>query len=135
MEQSTAPYALVVDDDGMVRMHACDILEEAGFRTYEALDADEARVVLKDVGETITLLFSDIEMPGEQDGIGLAHFVAEHWSDIEIVLTSGRVKVSTDQLPPRATFIGKPFSADLVKAHLAEALPDGKKPEPLKTDV
>ena len=35
---SPAPYALVVDDDGLIRMTAIDILEDAGFRTFEARD-------------------------------------------------------------------------------------------------
>ena len=36
------PYALVVDDDVLVRMTALDILEDAGFRTFEAENAEEA---------------------------------------------------------------------------------------------
>jgi hypothetical protein len=35
-------------------------------------------------------------------------------------------------MPNGATFIGKPFSADLVHAHLRKILPDGKQPAPLK---
>jgi hypothetical protein len=31
MATSTVPYAVVVDDDLFILMHACDILEEAGF--------------------------------------------------------------------------------------------------------
>jgi hypothetical protein len=38
-------------------------------------------------------------------------------------------------MPEKATFIGKPFSAAIVHEHLRAKLPDGKKPEPLKTAV
>jgi hypothetical protein len=38
-------------------------------------------------------------------------------------------------MPEKATFIGKPFSASIVHEHLRAKLPDGKKPEPLKTAV
>lgn len=39
---STAPYALVVDDDALLRMDVVDILTDAGFRTFEAQDGDKA---------------------------------------------------------------------------------------------
>lgn len=36
-------------------------------------------------------------------------------------------------MPPKATFISKPFSASMIHDHLRDILPDGKKPKPLKT--
>ena len=48
METSTDPYALVVDDDALILMDACDILERAGFRFYEAGTADEAIELLQE---------------------------------------------------------------------------------------
>ncbi|WP_197075308.1 MULTISPECIES: hypothetical protein [unclassified Sphingomonas] len=36
-----APFALIVDDDGIIRMDACDILSDAGFRPLEAENVDE----------------------------------------------------------------------------------------------
>ena len=35
-------------------------------------------------------------------------------------------------MPDKGRFVGKPFSAEVVHAHLHEILPDGQKPEPLK---
>ena len=43
---SSTPYALVVDDDGLIRMDAMDMLEDAGFRTFEASDGDTALALL-----------------------------------------------------------------------------------------
>lgn len=34
------PYALVVDDDGILRMDIAEILEQVGFRTLEAGDGE-----------------------------------------------------------------------------------------------
>jgi len=133
--RSTDPYALVVDDDALVLMNLCDILEEAGFRFHEAGSGDEAKILLEDCGDSITLLFTDVEMPGETDGFALAHHVAEHWPEIEIVVASGRVKPKAGDMPDNATFISKPFSAQVVHDHLREKLPAGKKPDPLKTAV
>ncbi len=35
-------------------------------------------------------------------------------------------------MPDKASFIAKPFSANVVHTHLLELLPHGQKPEPLK---
>jgi CheY-like chemotaxis protein len=135
MSTSTIPYALVVDDDAIILMHACDILEEAGFRFYEASTGDEAKLLLADVASNVTLLFSDVEMPGNTDGFALARHVAREWPWIEIVIASGRVVPDHDDMPAKATFIRKPFNNQMVHDHLRQTLPDGKKPEPLKLAV
>lgn len=129
---STIPYALVVDDDALVLMNSCDILEEAGFRFYEAASGDEARAPLEDRGDSITLLFTDVEMPGETNGFMLAHYAAERWPEIEIVVASGRIEPQPGDMPDKATFISKPFNAQVIHDHLREKLPDGKQPDPLK---
>lgn len=132
---STEPFALVADDDPMIRMDACQILEDAGFRCHEAGTGDEAVDLLEQAAENVTLLFTDVEMPGGMNGFQLASVVAERWPGIEIVVASGRMKPGPGDMPEKATFIGKPFSAQLVHDHLRENLPDGKKPEPLKAAV
>ncbi|MCW1430872.1 response regulator [Novosphingobium sp. JCM 18896] len=135
MSESTSPYALVVDDNVMVLMHACDILEEAGFRFYEASTGDAAAELLNDVASNVTLLFTDVEMPGVLDGFALARLVSERWSHIEIVVASGGLRPEPGDLPDRAIFIGKPFDASLVHDHLRRILPDGKQPAQLKKAV
>ncbi len=135
MTKSTVPYALIVDDDALVRIDATHILEEAGFRCFDVETADEALPLLQAKGEQIILLFTDVQMPGEMDGFDLARWTADHWPEIEIVVASGGVRPGPDDLPERATFISKPFDADIVHNHLAKTLPDGKKPEPLKKAV
>lgn len=132
MTQSTNPYALVVDDDPIILMDACGILEDAGFRFFEASNGDEAKALLSERAESVTLLFSDVEMPGDTDGFALAQYVAEHWPWIEIVIASGRITPEAEQMPAKATFISKPFDHGMVHNHLRRTLPDGKKPEPLK---
>ncbi|MES5100264.1 response regulator [Agrobacterium sp. BA1120] len=73
MSNENTPYALVVDDDGLIRMHAMDILEDAGFRVLGAANAEEALLVLQKHGEDIQLLFTDVQMPpGELNGFHLA---------------------------------------------------------------
>ena len=138
MSQPTAssqPYALVVDDDGLIRMNAMDILEEAGFRTFEASDGDSAMALLECQNALIVLLFTDVHMPGSRDGFAVARETARQWPHISIVVASGEAKPGPGDLPEGARFVGKPFSAAMIHNHLAEILPDGQKPEPLRSKI
>jgi CheY-like chemotaxis protein len=62
---------LVVEDEMVLRMRAVDIVEDAGFNAVEAVNADEALSILENRSD-ISLLFSDIQMPGSMDGLKLA---------------------------------------------------------------
>lgn len=135
MQISTVPFALAVDDDAIIRIDACQILEEAGFRCLDAETGDAALDLLRTKHERVVVLFTDVEMPGSVDGFALARHVAETWPHIEIVVSSGGRRPGADEMPDKAVFIPKPFSAEVVHEELRRLLPDGKKPEPLKTAV
>jgi len=126
------PYALVADDDLLIRMDAETILEDAGFRALSAENGVEAIRLLDQYAGAIVLLFTDVEMPGGPDGFELARTTAERWPDISIVVASGGKKPGPGDLPAGAVFLHKPFSAQVVHEHLDWILPDGRKPEPLK---
>lgn len=133
---NTAPYALVADDDALIRMDACDILSDAGFRCYEAATAEKALEILKEFGPDIRLLFSDVQMPpGTLTGFDLAWQCARKWPDIGILIASGGMTPGPGDMPPNGTFITKPFSAAVVHDHLRKILPDGEQPEQLEKAV
>lgn len=102
------PNVLVVEDEMMLRMRAVDIVEDAGFRSIEAVNADEAMSILE-ARSDISLLFTDIQMPGSMDGLKLAHTVHNRWPDIKIILVSGQVKPSETERPTDSRFFGKPL--------------------------
>ena len=129
---STVPYALVVDDDAIILMDAASILEEAGFRTLTAMNARDALASLETHADSVTVLFTDVEMPGDMDGFGLARETSKRWPDVVILVASGNRQPVAKDMPEGSTFLGKPFSAELVRARLQEMLPDGVKPEPLR---
>jgi CheY-like chemotaxis protein len=135
MADETVPFALVVEDDAIVRMDVVEILQNAGFRSLDAADPSEALELLEARGDSIVLLFTDVEMPGEMNGLGLAREVALRWPETSIVVASGRHVPGPGELPDGAAFIRKPFTAELVYNRLQELLPDGAKPEPLKARV
>src|SRR6188474_997757 len=99
---------LVVEDEMVLRMRAVDLVEDAGFTAVQAVNADEALSILESRSD-ISLLFSDIQMPGTMDGLKLAHAVHNRWPSIKIILVSGQIKVSDKDKPADSLFFGKPI--------------------------
>jgi CheY-like chemotaxis protein len=109
---STVPHAPIVDDDPIILLDLDGILTDAGFRCYEADHGDAARAMLPAHADNITLLFSDVEMPGNTNGFALARHVAATYPWIEIVIASGRIEPEEGDMPERATFLGTVQRAD-----------------------
>lgn len=100
---------MVVDDDVLIRFVAADILRDAGFEVVEAGDADEA-ITLLAAGVPCNLIFSDVNMPGSIDGVGLVAYVKEHFPVIPVVLTSGGVAQYELANAGAIAFVPKPYS-------------------------
>ena len=122
IESST--NVLVVEDEMVLRMRAVDIVEDAGFTAVQAVNADEALSILESRSD-ISLLFSDIQMPGSMDGLKLAHAVHDRWPSIKIILVSGQVKVSDADKPADSRFFGKPLEMQNMIAELQEMVGAG----------
>ncbi|RTE89909.1 response regulator [Bradyrhizobium sp. LVM 105] len=111
IEPIQVPNVLIVEDEMILRMRAVDIVEDAGLCPIEAINADEAISVLESRSD-ISLLLTDIQMPGSIDGLKLAHAVHERWPSIKIILVSGQVKPSEAERPANSRFFGKPLSVE-----------------------
>jgi len=118
------PKVLIVEDEMMLRMRAVDIVEDAGFSPVEAVNADEALSVLESRSD-ISLLFTDIQMPGSMDGLKLAHAVHDRWPAIKIILVSGQVSPSDGEKPSDSRFFGKPLSVEKMILELREMMSAG----------
>src|SRR6202795_2958066 len=97
---------LIVEDEMLLRMCAVDMVEDAGYSSVEAVDADEAVAILESRSD-IALMFTDIQMPGSMDGLELARAVHERWPPIKIILVSGHVTPATTDIPADSRFYGK----------------------------
>lgn len=107
---------LVVEDEPLLLMDAMDMVEDAGFVAYGAANADAAIALLERHPE-IRVLFTDIDMPGSMDGLKLAHAVRNRWPPVSIIVTSGHVTVTREDLPENGLFFAKPYpAASVVKA-------------------
>jgi two-component sensor histidine kinase/DNA-binding response OmpR family regulator len=123
-EKDSVPKVLIVEDEMILRMRAVDMVEDAGFTAVEAINADEALAILESRSD-ISLLFSDIQMPGSIDGLKLAHAVHDRWPSIKIILVSGLVKVSDADRPTDSRFFGKPLGVKQMIAELQEMIGAG----------
>src|ERR1700709_515587 len=104
--ESRRPVVLIVEDEFLLRMDAADIIAAAGFEVVEAENADQAIEILE-ARRDITVVFTDIQMPGSMDGLKLARAVRGRWPPIKIVATSGRVNVAQKDLPEGGRFLPK----------------------------
>jgi two-component system, response regulator PdtaR len=99
---------LIVDDEPLIRFLVRQILEDAGHEVKEASNADDALSLI--AADGITVLLTDIDMPGSMDGLALARDVAARWPNIGVVITSGRRLPRSDDMPQETRFLSKPFS-------------------------
>jgi len=101
---------LVVEDEMLLRMRAVDMVEDAGYTSIEAVDADQAVAILE-ARSDVALMLTDIQMPGSMDGLKLAHAVHRRWPPIKIMLVSGQLKLANIDIPLDSRFFGKPLDA------------------------
>ncbi|WP_240793977.1 response regulator [Pseudorhodobacter turbinis] len=105
------PIVLLVEDEAIIRISTADVLRDQGWEVREAANAADALKMLEQ-DEDIELIFTDIDMPGATNGLGLAHVVSERWPTVQIVITSGMSQPSANELPLSATFVPKPYMVE-----------------------
>ncbi|MEO2180883.1 MAG: response regulator [bacterium] len=111
---------LVVEDEPRVRRYSCRIFASLGYHILEAENARMATDILVDCQDEINLVFSDIVMPGDNNGRDLVLHVQANYPHIEVLLTSGFEKTmsnSTQEEDNQVPVLKKPYTKeDLVSA-------------------
>ena len=115
-EGGTSPRdltVLVVEDEALTRLMLADELRNQGLQVLEASNADEALTVLQS-SLPVHLLFTDIRMPGEMDGVALAKFAHARFPRIKSIIGSSGKPESIDDFAD--AFLAKPYDLrELVK--------------------
>jgi len=107
MMQILKPVVLVVEDEHLIRMLAVEAFRDEGFIALEAEHAAEALIVFGGLIR-VQVLFTDVNMPGEMNGIDLAEHLKGLEPALHIIVTSALpILRSVDALP--ATFMTKPY--------------------------
>ncbi|MGE0743041.1 MAG: response regulator transcription factor [Hyphomonadaceae bacterium] len=123
-EAGERPVVLVVEDEVLLRLAIADTLRACGFTVVEAASGDEARALVQ-AGVAFSLVFSDITMPGELDGAGLALWLRDNGVTAPIVLTSGlatSLKAAEAACDHVKLFLPKPYDHDAVVARIRDLL-------------
>ncbi len=99
---------LVVEDEPLILLDIVDYLENEGFRVLQAANAAQA-IEMLEREPAISIIFTDVEMPGTMDGLKLAALVRDRWPPVKIVVTSGHKTVEITDLPDGGVFFSKPY--------------------------
>jgi CheY-like chemotaxis protein len=123
VEHQQTRTVLVVEDELMVRMPIAEYLRDCGYNVLEAANASEA-IAAADTEGPVSLVFSDIRMPGNMDGVGLAEWFQSHYPSVPVLLTSGYNggRALTSASTSRSRFIEKPYSQTQVERRIAALL-------------
>ncbi|KAG9605695.1 hypothetical protein KCV01_g5979, partial [Aureobasidium melanogenum] len=99
---------LVVEDDRNVLDITSFVLEMAGYDVLTAMNAREALVELGRHRE-IVLVLTDVNMPGDMDGIELVRELRRQGNHVRCVVVSGDAYHAADRLGDLAPFLPKPY--------------------------
>jgi CheY-like chemotaxis protein len=117
---SQAVLIVVAEDEALVRMVIAEALADEGFEVIEAGHAAEAISHLESRGRDVQVLFTDVQMPGEMDGVALANHARNRWPQIGVIVTSGQAVPKPNELPLGSRIVPKPYEPALVVAYVRE---------------
>jgi CheY-like chemotaxis protein len=101
---------LLVEDEPLISLTICDILEELGHRVLESVSATEAMKMFE-AEAVIDLLITDIGLPDMQ-GDALARKLRQSRPDLPVLFSTGRMASAgsaDDLLAPPCEQLSKPF--------------------------
>ncbi len=110
---------LVVEDNQDVKNIAVSLLRQLGYKTIAVESASEALDVLAS-GQTVNLVFTDVALPGQLDGLALARKVTDRYGTIPIVLTTGYTRAFDSD--PEFPVLRKPYQIAALGRLIHQAL-------------
>jgi DNA-binding NtrC family response regulator len=114
----SSSVVLIVEDEEILRIFAAWQLEEAGFEVVQAANADEALQAMNSRPD-VRVLFTDVQMPGQLDGMDLARKIHEQWPKVLVLITSGNSRPAKADIPNQGHFLAKPYRSEDVISEIA----------------
>ncbi|MBS0616943.1 MAG: response regulator [Spirochaetes bacterium] len=115
---------LLVEDDDDVRELTRTLLERNGYRVFAVASADDARKVFAREKKLIHILFTDIMLPGKQNGRELAGELQKQNPELHVIFASGYSHEPNEKsapLPAGQIFLQKPYSIEKLFTTLRDA--------------
>lgn len=100
------PVVLVVEDEEIIRMLACEMLADEGYRVLDAANASDAMRIL-------------------DDGLQLAREVHRRWPGVRLLVTSGGQNLTDQDIPDDGRFLSKPCSGASLRTGMRSAIEQG----------
>jgi PAS domain S-box-containing protein len=123
-QRGNGETVLVVEDSEPLRRVVVRQLNDLGYQVIEADGAGAALTIL--ARQPVALVFTDVVMPGELDGFGLASSVFQRWPSTKVLLTSGfpeaKISGKLSAAASSARLLGKPYRADDLARVVREVL-------------
>ncbi|MHC8381376.1 response regulator [Pseudomonas sp. LB3P14] len=117
-----SPTVLVVEDDEILRSLVVEAISLLGLCVIDCVSADDALTMLEG-SSAITLVITDVCMPGSMDGLELARVIWSRWPCLPVIITSGDRSMPDGLLPSHAMFLRKPWTLDVLHQAVRKYLP------------
>ena len=124
---ATGRTVLVVDDEPLVRLFVTEVLDDLGYATLEAEDAQGGLDILR-TDARIDLLVSDVGLPNGMNGRQLADAARELRPGLKVLFVTGYAEnalLSQGHLGPGMQVMTKPFTMEELAGRLRDSMGEG----------
>lgn len=115
---------LIAEDNDLVRKSAVDQLRKRGYQVLEAADGESALAMLKERGQGVDLLLTDVVMPG-MSGKELADRLTMAFGSTKVLFVSGHASAAIVRygvLEPGVHFLTKPYTISMLEDKIRSVL-------------
>jgi signal transduction histidine kinase/CheY-like chemotaxis protein len=113
---------LLVEDNAELAQSTRELLVQAGCAVQHAASAAQALAALRARDTLPDVVLSDVRMPGEMDGIGLALHLREHHAGLPVILMTGYTGELTAAREAGLAVLAKPLAPHRLLAAVAAAM-------------
>ncbi len=100
---------LIVEDEFLIRLTLSEVLTDEGYEVLEADNGQDALLLLQNEAG-ISVLLTDIQLPGLIDGKELVSRMRTSHPDLPVIFMTGRPDVMGEQAPSaRELYVAKPY--------------------------
>lgn len=127
MAPPVSPVILLAEDEDELRVMVAESLRARGFQVIEAAHGQQALDLAGEHPEPISLLLTDVVMPG-MDGVELYEALVQERPDIQVLYMSGyaeRDYARLHDLAAQGRYLQKPFSIHYLATKVEQALSEG----------
>lgn len=103
------PPVIIAEDDPSIRELLAEMFEVEGYEVKAFASGDEAWSFLSSYDGPVKMVLTDFSMPGDLDGIHLAHLVRDRFPTLPIVLSSGFMRETPELDGLDVTVLPKPW--------------------------